>query len=99
MCMSSVPQSCVTPWTVQAPLSMGFPGQEYQSGLPFPSPGIKPESPMSLALASGSFTTVLPGSQRGQGRSLKNNFFFLTIKETRLQNLGKESHNHQSILI
>ena len=31
----------VTPWTVacQAPLSMGFPRQEYCSGLPFPSPG------------------------------------------------------------
>ena len=30
----------VTPWTValQAPLSMGFPRQEYWSGLPFPSP-------------------------------------------------------------
>ena len=30
----------VTPWTVahQAPLSMGFSGQEYWSGLPFPSP-------------------------------------------------------------
>ena len=35
----------------QAPLSMGFPRQEYWSGLPFPSsgdllnPGIKPGSP------------------------------------------------------
>ena len=30
-----------TPWTIacQAPLSMGFPRQEYWSGLPFPSPG------------------------------------------------------------
>ena len=30
----------MTPWTVvhQAPLSMGFPRQEYWSGLPFPSP-------------------------------------------------------------
>ena len=30
-----------TAWTVacQAPLSMGFPRQEYWSGLPFPSPG------------------------------------------------------------
>ena len=49
--------SCVqlfgTPWTVahQAPLSMGFPRQEYWSGLPFPSPGyllnpgIEPVSP------------------------------------------------------
>ena len=43
----------VTPWTVtcQAPLSMGFPRQEYWSGLPFPfsrnlpEPGIKPVSP------------------------------------------------------
>ena len=41
-----------TPWTVaeQAPLSMGFPKQEYWSGWPFPSqgdlpdPGIKPAS-------------------------------------------------------
>ena len=30
----------VTPWTIahQAPLSMGFPRQEYWSGLPFPPP-------------------------------------------------------------
>jgi len=42
-----------TPWTVvyQAPLSTGFSRQEYQSELPFPSPGdlpdpgIKPGSP------------------------------------------------------
>ena len=34
-------QLFVTPWTVthQAPLSTGFPRQEYWSGLPFPSPG------------------------------------------------------------
>ena len=34
-------QLFVTPWTLacQAPLSMGFPRQEYWSGLPFPSPG------------------------------------------------------------
>ena len=30
-----------TPWTIacQAPLSMGFPRQEYWSELPFPAPG------------------------------------------------------------
>ena len=35
-------QLFVTPWTVahQAPLSMGFPRQEYWSGLPFPLQGI-----------------------------------------------------------
>ena len=49
------PESCLilaTPWIVahQAPLSMGFPWQEYWSGLPFPSPrglpdpGIEPRS-------------------------------------------------------
>ena len=34
-----------TPWTAarQAPLSMGFPRQEYWSGLPFPSPGDLPD--------------------------------------------------------
>ena len=43
----------VTSWTVahQAPLYMGFPRQEYWSGLPFPFPGdlpdpvVKPRSP------------------------------------------------------
>ena len=42
---------------------MGFPRQEYWSGLPFPSPGdlpipgIKPASLISLALAGRFFTT------------------------------------------
>ena len=52
-------------WTVahQAPLSMGFPRQEYWSRLPFPpskdlpDPEIEPTSP---ALASGLFTTGSP---------------------------------------
>ena len=57
--------SCVTPWTVvhQAPLFMGFPGQEYWSGLPFPSPGDLPDPGfklMSLALAGRFFTTEPP---------------------------------------
>ena len=52
----------VTPWTVvhQAPWSMGFPRQEYWSGLPFPSPGDLPDpgiEPMSPALAGRFFTT------------------------------------------
>ena len=38
----------------QGPLSMGFSRQEYWSGLPFPSPGIKLASP---ALVSRFFTT------------------------------------------
>ena len=53
--------SFVTPWAVayQAPLSVGFPRQEYWSGLPFPSPGVLPNlviEPMSPRLAGGFFT-------------------------------------------
>ena len=59
-----VSDSFATPWTVahQAPLFMGFPRQEYWSGLPFPTlgdlpnPGIKLTSLASLALAGGFFT-------------------------------------------
>ena len=40
----------VTPWTVacQAPLFMGFPIQEYWSGLPFPSAGVFPTQESNL---------------------------------------------------
>ena len=53
-------------WAValQAPLSTGFPRQEYQNGLPFPSPGHVPDSgikPTCLALAGRFFTTEPPG--------------------------------------
>ena len=53
------------PWTVaiQAPLSMGFPRQEYWSGLPLPSPGdlLYPGiEPMSPTLAGGFFTNEPP---------------------------------------
>ena len=56
---------CVTPWTVarQAPLSVGFSGQEHWSGLPcpppgdLPDPGIEPASLTSPALAGGFSTT------------------------------------------
>ena len=47
----------------QAPLSMGFPRQEYWSGLPFPSPGDLPDpgiEPASAALAGRVFTTEPP---------------------------------------
>ena len=66
MCVLSCFRLFADPWTVarQAPLSMGYPMQEYWSGLPFPSPedfpdpGIKPESLASPALAGGFFTTT-----------------------------------------
>ena len=61
--------SFATPWTVacQAPLSMGFPRQEYWSVLPFPSPRdlpdswLKPTPLVAPAWAGSFFTTEPPG--------------------------------------
>ena len=71
-----------TPWTVayQAFLSMGFSRQEYQSCLPFPSPGgfpdpgIEPRSPTLRADA-------LPLSHQGSRNTLmsKGPFFFFSF--------------------
>ena len=50
-----------------APLSMEFPRQEYQKGLPFPSPrdlpnpGIQPASPVSPVLQADSLSAELSG--------------------------------------
>ena len=65
-----VAQSRLTPaipWTVahQAPLSTGFPRQEYWSGLPFPSPEDLPNpglEPGSSALQADSLPCPLPSS-------------------------------------
>ena len=56
-----------TPWTIahQTPLSMGFPRQEYWSGLPYPPPGDLPNLGIKLAspaLTVGFSTTEPPGS-------------------------------------
>ena len=61
--------SCVqlfaTPWTVayQASLSVGFPRQEYWSGLPLPSPGDLPDpeiQPRSLTLQADALPSEPP---------------------------------------
>ena len=58
----------------QTPLSMGFPRQEYWSGLPSPSvgalpdPGIEPASP---ALAGGFFTTEPQGKPEKPAGNMK----------------------------
>ena len=59
-----VSNSVTTPWTVQAPLSMGFPRQEYFSGLPFPSLGDPPDpaiEPRSPALQTDALPSEPPG--------------------------------------
>ena len=80
-------QLFATLWTsaCQATLSMGFPRQEYWSGLPCPPPGdlpdsgIEPASLLSPALASRYFTTSttwgtlnLPYDQQSQYWSYHN---------------------------
>ena len=69
-CCCLVSESCPTlcdPWAVacHAPLSMGFPRQEYRIGLPFPPPQDLPGpgiEPWSSALAGGFFTAEPRGS-------------------------------------
>ena len=84
---STVSQLFATPWTVarQAPLSMGFPRQEYWSGLPFlspgnlPDPGIEPRSP--------AFQTDSSLSESGKP-SLGSHFCFCFF------NLSNQVHIH-----
>ena len=64
----------VTLWTVagQAPLSLGFPRQEYWSRLPFPSPGDLPDpehKPGSPALQADSS----PSEPLGKPSSYQSN--------------------------
>jgi len=50
----------VIPWTVaqQAPLSMGFPRQEYWSGMPFSSAGNPPDPGIESRSPAGRFFTI-----------------------------------------
>ena len=87
MCPSSYPldqvksvshvQLFATPWTVacQAPPSMEFSRQGYQSGLPFPSPGDLPNPGIkrrSLALQADTLPSEPPGKFHILVRKSKN---------------------------
>ena len=75
---------CPQTVAVQAPLSMGFPRQEYWSGLLFsspgdlPNPGIKSVSP---ALAGGFFTTEPPGKPRELPGNNHHSHFSIIVLE------------------
>ena len=74
-CVLSHVRLFATPWTIvhQAPLSMGFPRQEYWSGLPFSTPGDLPDPGIKLtspALAGGFFTTEPSGKPSGKTTSM-----------------------------
>ena len=78
-------QLCATPWTAahQAPLSMGFSGQEYWSGVLVPSPGdlpdpgMEPASLVSPPLGSGFFTTSLT-KMKSEWSRVESNFCCLS---------------------
>ena len=71
-------QLFVTLWSLahQTPLSMGFPRQEYWSGLSFPTPGDLPnprielESLTSPVLAGGFFTASLDDTVQNHSNSI-----------------------------
>ena len=80
----------MTLWTVarQAPLFMGFSGQEYWSGLPclpsgdLPDLGMESAALMSLALAGGFFTTsaaIQCKKSKFAFQNLRNLFLILLI--------------------
>ena len=72
---------------------MGFPKQEYWSGLPFPSlkdlpnPRMEPTSP---ALADGLFTTESPGEPRSQALKgkLRHTYNVKSLFEQKLIRMG-----------
>ena len=71
-----------TPWTVacQAALSMGFPRQEYWSGLPFPSPGYLPDpgiEPLSPALEADALTSEPQGKPKWEGNTGKRGYMYM----------------------
>ena len=82
----------------QAPLSMGFSGQEYWSGVPLPSPSCSEacamfsdqgSNTMSPALAGGFFTTRPPGKPEVK-------YYYYT--HLKLEKWGTESSNELSWL-
>ena len=90
-------------WTIagQVPLSMGFPRQEYWSGLSFPSPGdlpcsgIEPVSPASPALAGGFFITEPPG----EPMTLCSNCPFTCLSLSRRHALWRQGPYTSCILV
>ena len=88
-----------TPWTVahQPPLSMGFPRQEYWSGLSspgdLPNLGIEPASPLSPALQAGSLPLSHWGSPTMVDVDAKSESDLLwDIRDLRLHPCNSTSH-------
>ena len=84
VCALSRVRLFATFWTVapQAPLSMGLFRQEYWSGLPFPSPGIGPASPVSPEFQADSF----PAEALGKPLELMKLLFNIPVDFVERQN-------------
>ena len=102
--------SLVTLWTIdcQAPLSMGFPRQEYWCGLPFASPEDLPDlgvESVSPALAGGFFTTEPAGKPSGillSHKKEQNWVSWRDVDEPRVCHIGwskSERENNYCILM
>ena len=97
---------CPTPWSIvrQAPLFMGFPRQEYWSGLPFPSPGDLPDPGLNLGLLSWQVSS-LPLSHQGNPifhinkLKEKKNHMTVSTDAERVRTRGYLEIDHRAIFI
>ena len=100
----SVSDSFATTWTIahQAPLSVGFPRQEYWSGLSFSSPGDLLDSGLELAslaspaLASGFFTMEPPGKPPLEQILSQPQYFFKKKKTKQTRQLPRHRQLHST---
>ena len=88
----------MTSWTValQAPLSMGFPRQEYWTGLPFPSPGDLPDPGVKPGSSILQVDSLLSESQ-GKLRSFAKVKWRQTLKQVDFLCLEKRQVNPCSL--
>ena len=91
---------------------MGFPKQEYWSGLPFPSPGCIPNpriKPASPALTGGFFTTEPPGNLKDLLRvvlirnvtakaCVVSRYSLMSRDPSALHDKGNENEDHEAFL-
>ena len=104
---SVLPDSLETPWILvhQAPLSMGFPRQEYWSGLPCPPPGDFPDPGIELtsltypALVGGFFTTPTTWETRSQIYWKSNHFFLSNRMSWSLKKKNKNCPAYRQLFI
>ena len=88
-----------TLWTIahQAPLSMGFPRQEYWSGLPFPPPGDLPDLGSNLGLQQCRQILYHLSHRGSQNRSLPLKHRTLSVEGTNPLNTRTVGISHYGL--